>query len=372
MRALLRAVVTSDSRLVVAGTAADGKSALQAMKMLHPDVVILDIDMPIVDGLNTLKEMRAVGQFVPMIICSTLTRYGTRVTIEALAAGAADYVTKPSGHNSAEAAIESLANDLIPKIMTLTNRTRSGSSSHLLTSFCSDVRCASPTTPSSYSSKTFFPEVVVIGVSTGGPAALDVLLPALPENFPLPVLVVQHMPQSFTTLLAGRLNGLCAMRVCEASQGEPIQPGTVYIARGDQHLEIAMNDSNTERRLNQPSSMRSPLYTRLSDDPPENHCRPAVDVLFRSAVAGYGSGVLGVVLTGMGSDGLSGSRLIRENRGVIIVQDEATSTVWGMPGAVNHAGLANHLLPLNAIAYEIIRLAGRTTRKTLGLKKPTV
>jgi two-component system chemotaxis response regulator CheB len=192
--------------------------------------------------------------------------------------------------------------------------------------------------------------VVAIGVSTGGPAALDILLPALPANFALPVLIVQHMPELFTRLFAERLNGRCNLRVREASESDPVRPGTIYIARGNWHLEA----------LAAPAPNASPTL-HLTQGPLENHCRPAVDVLFRSVAKLYGSGVLAVVLTGMGSDGTSGCRIIRQQGGTVLAQDEPTSTVWGMPGAVTNAGLAHKVLPLDAIAPEILRIAGRNS-----------
>jgi two-component system chemotaxis response regulator CheB len=194
----------------------------------------------------------------------------------------------------------------------------------------------------------FVPSVVAIGVSTGGPAALDVVLPALPGDFPLPVLVVQHMPELFTAQLAERLNGRCRLKVREAAEGDPVRPGNISIARGNWHLEVL-----AAFRPNVPNTLH------LTQQALENHCRPSVDVLFRTAVAVYGTGVLGVVLTGMGSDGLAACRILRGAGGVVLAQDEASSAVWGMPGAVTNAGLAHRVLPLDAIAPEILRLAGR-------------
>jgi two-component system chemotaxis response regulator CheB len=191
--------------------------------------------------------------------------------------------------------------------------------------------------------------VVAIGVSTGGPAALDVLLPALPADFPLPILIVQHMPELFTRLFAERLNGRCKLRVCEASEADQVSAGTIYIARGNWHLEVMTSTG---------ASAAPKLH--LNQGPLENHCRPAVDVLFRSVAKIYGSGVLAVVLTGMGSDGMLGCRVIREQGGAVLAQDQASSTVWGMPGVVAGAGLAHKVLPLDAIAPEILRIAGRT------------
>jgi two-component system chemotaxis response regulator CheB len=203
------------------------------------------------------------------------------------------------------------------------------------------------------------PAVLLIGVSTGGPAALDVLLPALPASFPLPILIVQHMPELFTRLLAERLNGRCPLRVTEAVAGEPVRAGAIYIARGDWHMEVAAGAHATP-------------VLRLTQEQPENHCRPAVDVLFRTGVTVYGSRVLAVVLTGMGYDGLAGSRIICEHGGTVLAQDQPTSAVWGMPGAVAHAGLAHRILPLNAIAPEILRLTSRSQREAIELRESSV
>ena len=362
MRSLLRSVVSADPGFEVAGTAADGASALNSLALIHPDLILLDVEMPVMDGLVTLRELRRRGNKMPVIMCSSLTQRGARVTIEALACGASDYVTKPTGQSGREAAIQALAQELIHKIRALTGSSRipSGSQSILpgaprpSLAFPSALPAALPLRPQPISS---VPTVVVIGVSTGGPAALDVLLPAFPAGFPLPVLIVQHMPELFTRLFAERLNSRCSLRVHEASEGEPVCAGTICIARGNWHLEV-----------NSASVPGAPPSLHLTQGPLENHCRPAVDVLFRSAAKTYGSGVLAVVLTGMGSDGLIGCRVIREQAGTVLAQDEVSSTVWGMPGAVATAGLAHKVLPLNAIAPEVLRILGRA--RSQGLPSP--
>jgi two-component system chemotaxis response regulator CheB len=349
MRSLLRSVVCADESLDVAGTAADGESALSAVETLHPDLMLLDVEMPVMDGLVTLRQLRARGDRIPVIMCSSLTQRGAQVTIEALACGASDYVTKPAGQVSREAAARALALDLLPRIHALTSRSQSQPQPALPFVARSPLALPMPPVhkPQPVSS---LPLVLAIGVSTGGPAALDVLLPALPANFPLPVLIVQHMPELFTNLFAQRLDGQCRLRAREAAEGDPVRAGTIFIARGNWHLEVL-----AALRLGQPPTLH------LNQKPLENHCRPAVDALFRSVAAVYGSGVLAVVLTGMGSDGLAGCRAIRDRGGNVLAQDEATSTVWGMPGAVANAGLALNVLPLQAIVPEILRLAGRSS-----------
>ncbi len=365
MRSLLRSVVCSDPDLEVAGTAADGASALSGLAINRPDLILLDVEMPVMDGLVTLRELRRRGHKMPVIMCSSLTQRGASVTIEALAGGASDYVTKPAGQSGREAALHALGQELIPKIHALTESSTGRSQVRSPLHFRGPSArqpvfpglARSPQIPPSALSAapTFRPQpissvptVVAIGVSTGGPAALDVLLPALPAGFPLPVLIVQHMPELFTRLFAERLNGRCNLRACEAAESDPVCPGTIYIARGNWHLE-AKAAAHTS----------APTLLRLSQGPPENHCRPAVDVLFRSVAKVYGAGVLAVVLTGMGSDGMLGCRIVREQGGAVLAQDEASSTVWGMPGAVVGAGLAHKVLPLDAIAPEIMRIVGR-------------
>jgi two-component system, chemotaxis family, protein-glutamate methylesterase/glutaminase len=344
MRSLLRSVVCADGSLEVAGTAADGESALRAIETLRPDLILLDVEMPVMDGLITLRQLRARGHRMPVIMCSSLTQRGAKVTIEALACGASDYVAKLAGQASREAAIRALAQDLLPRIHALTSQPQPVSPG------APRIPLALPLAPVHKPQPiSSAPVVLAIGVSTGGPAALDVLLPALPGNFPLPVLIVQHMPELFTRLFAERLNGRCRLRAREAAEGDPVRAGIIYIARGNWHMEVLG-----------PARAGQPPTLHLNQGPLENHCRPAVDALFRSVAAVYGSGALALVLTGMGSDGLMGCRAIRDHGGSVLAQDQATSTVWGMPGAVVTAGLAHNVLPLNAIVPEILRIAGRT------------
>jgi two-component system, chemotaxis family, protein-glutamate methylesterase/glutaminase len=360
MRSLLRSVVSGDSSLEVAGTAADGESALRSMDVLHPDLILLDVEMPVMDGLVTLREMRSRGHRMPVVMCSSLTQRGARVTIEALACGASDYVTKPSGQASRESATKALAQELIPKIHALTVSVRTGAQSLQLPP--GRARPGLFSMPARRSTSAIArPAVVAIGVSTGGPAALDVLLPALPGNFPIPILIVQHMPELFTSLLAERLNGRCSLRVREAAEGDSALPGTVSIARGNWHLEVLA-----------PPKPGQFATMHLNQGRLENHCRPAVDALFRSVASVYGSSVLAVVLTGMGSDGLAGCRAIRDHGGSVLVQDENSSTIWGMPGAVAQAGLAHDVLPLSSIACEIVRLTTRAQIQSNELARSVV
>jgi len=361
MRSLLRTVVSTDAGLEVAGTAADGESALHAVESLRPDLVLLDVEMPVMDGLVTLKKLRARGLKVPVIMCSSLTQRGARVTIEALASGASDYVAKPRNQAGRDAAIEALAQELIPKLHALARSSQNAQPS-----------AAPPPRPGAAPLLPFPPArpqplpsdppvVLAIGVSTGGPAALDLFLPALPAGFPLPVLIVQHMPEVFTRLFAERLNTRCRLAVREAEEGDAVNPGTIYIARGNWHLEVTV-----------PARRGAAHTLHLTQAPLENHCRPAVDVLFRSVAAVYASGVLAIILTGMGSDGLAGCRVIRDRGGCVFAQDQASSVIWGMPGAVANAGLAHKVLPLTQIVPEILRLAAKTPSEASRLRESAV
>lgn len=340
MRSLVRAAVSLDRSCEVAGVAENGESALQMIESLRPDLVVLDVEMPVMDGLVTLRTLRDRGHRMPVIMCSSLTQRGARVTVDALSAGATDYVAKPSSQSGVSAALQALASDLNPRIQALTASLpgRAASSPE-----------SRPETPPgahrAHAPAAALPSVVVMGVSTGGPVALDEILPAIPAEFPLPILIVQHMPDLFTRHLAERLSMRCALPVREAEEGARVVPGVIQIARGNWHLEVVAS--------------RIPLIPptlHLSQSALENHCRPSVDVLFRSAAAAFGGGVLAAVLTGMGRDGLEGCRAIRSRGGWVIAQDRPTSVVWGMPGAVVNAGLANRVLSLSAIVPEMLRL----------------
>ncbi len=346
MRSLLRMVVGADPLLEVAGTAANGADAVEAVATLKPDLMLLDVEMPVMGGMETLRRLRAQGSRVPVIMCSAVTQRGARVTIEALASGAADYVAKPAQQASREQAMARLTAELLPKIRALTGRREAR-------------RTIAPLVRAMPVTMETAPEIVVVGVSTGGPAALDRMLPALPSTFPLPVLVVQHMPELFTRPLAERLDGSCRLRVREAEEGAAVRAGEVVIARGDWHLEVQGMASGAAQQ-------------HLTRNPPVNHCRPSVDVLFRSCAAVYGAGVLAVVLTGMGSDGLAGCRALREAGAMVLAQDEASSTVWGMPGAVAQAGLANRILPLDQMAAELVWMASGKLNEAQELRDAVV
>ncbi len=338
IRRLVGDVLGADPGLEVVGTAANGRIGLQKITQCNPDVVTMDVEMPDMDGIATLKEIRKTWPKLPVIMFSTLTERGATATLDALAAGASDYVTKPANVGSVTAGLEAVRRDLIPKIKALAGRSGMPQPAAPPPPLPAFAATAPYVTPAAHRGPV---RVIAIGVSTGGPNALAALLPALPATLPVPVVIVQHMPPMFTRLLSERLNTQSAITVVEGQEGMALAPGHAYIAPGDFHMTLERRGVSTVVTLNQ--------------GPPENSCRPAVDVLFRSVVAQFGSGTLGVILTGMGQDGLRGCELIREAGGQVLVQDEASSVVWGMPGFVARAGLADRVLPLNTIAGELAR-----------------
>jgi two-component system chemotaxis response regulator CheB len=290
--------------------------------------------MPELDGLDTLPELRKNYPKLPVIMFSTLTERGALATLDALARGATDYVTKPANVGSVAAAIQSVKSQLIPRIKALCPE-----STATVSRPAASVARPAVTRPANRLPQAC--DGVLIGSSTGGPQALTTVLSNLPASFPVPIVIVQHMPPVFTRHLAVRLNQMCALDVQEAAGGETLRPGQVLIAPGDFHLEL-------ERR-------GIAVKTVLHQQPPENSCRPAVDVLFRSGAKVFGANCQAVVLTGMGQDGLRGSEHIVHSGGSVITQDESTSVVWGMPRAVSEAGLARCTLPLATISNELIR-----------------
>ena len=338
VRRLLSDVLEGDPALEVAGTAANGRIALAKIPQTNLDAITLDIDMPVMNGLEALTEIRKVYPSIPVIMFSTLTEHGAKATLEALSLGATDYVTKPSNVGSVLASTQSIRNELVPKIK----------------AFCAKaIGTPSPVTarrqevsPRRVPAQTVTRppqrvDLVAIGGSTGGPNALAKLIPSLPANFPVPVVIVQHMPPIFTRYLAQRLTAGSQLTVSEGAPGEVLKSGCAWIAPGDYHMVL-------NRRI-------VAVSIQTNQAPLENSCRPAVDVLFRSVSEIYGSCTLAVVLTGMGEDGRRGCQVIREAGGQIIVQDEASSVVWGMPGAVARDGLADAVLPLEQLGSEIVR-----------------
>jgi two-component system chemotaxis response regulator CheB len=346
VRKVLTDVLSSDPDLRIAGWASNGRLALGKLQTLRPDVILLDIEMPEMNGLEAIPGIRKMLPHTPIIMFSTLTERGAEATLDALTLGASDYVTKPSNQNMA-ATSEAIHRDLVPKIKALCHfpaRVPSAASAptetpnHIVPAARAEICFRAPRVRSNPL------KIVTIGVSTGGPDALAKLLPAFPANFPLPVVIVQHMPPIFTELLARRLSSKCALPVREGKPGDVLRPGSIWIAPGDFHMIVVREEDGR-------------LLLQTHQGPRENFCRPSVDVLFRSVAAAYGASALGVILTGMGQDGLKGCEALCAAGASVIVQDEATSIVWGMPGFVARAGLAEKVLPIDQVAGEIFRRA---------------
>ncbi len=305
--------LASDAGIEVVATAPNAKIGLAKVLALRPDLVTVAPEMAEHGALEFVRSLRHAHPRLPVILFSSAPSPGLAVVRELMAGGASAFIPTPAGAGR-EAVCLSIREELIPKIKALCTR---------LPERLERV------------------DIVAIGISTGGPNALPVLLSALPADFPVPIVIVQHMPPVFTQRLAERLNAKCAIEVVEAAAGEPLRPGRVSLAPGDFHLVVATVGSGVRFELNQ--------------GPQENSCRPSVDPLFRSIAIAYGARALGVVMTGMGRDGLQGCEALRAMGGHIITQDEATSVVWGMPGSVVRAGLADAVLPLEGLAGEIIR-----------------
>jgi two-component system, chemotaxis family, protein-glutamate methylesterase/glutaminase len=350
VRKIVTDVLSEDPAIEVVGTAVNGKVAVGKLEHLRPDLITMDIEMPEMNGIEAVRAIRGAQggrghSRVPIIMFSTLTERGASATLDALSAGANDYVTKPANVGSVSQSMDSVRQQLIPKIKALLGRPVHG--------IPAPARAATPP-PRPAAARTGpakKPAVLVIGSSTGGPEALSRVVPALPAALPVPILLVQHMPPVFTAQFAQRLDRLSALRVVEAVDGAPLEPGTLHLAPGDHHLVVRQGPRG--------------LTTALNQAPPENFCRPAVDPLFRSAVGAFDGAVLAVVLTGMGSDGRAAAADIRAAGGTVVVQDQSTSVVWGMPGAIAQAGLADEIMPLDRIAETIVRhLSGAAPQLT--------
>lgn len=333
MRNLLTRALGQEPWIEIAGTASDGADALRKIAELKPDVITLDVEMPNLDGLAALKLIRRSWPSVVVIMLSSLTETGAAATVDALINGANDYVCKATPTGCTDAPAVRLRRELVPRIRQFFTTASAAPARPL-------VRPALPPVRSSVAPSTRR-RVIAIGVSTGGPTALNEVIPMLPRNLSVPVLVVQHMPAMFTRILADRFNSTCCLPVTEGVDGVAVEPGHVYIAPGGFHMTVR--------------SRAGREYLALDESPPEHSCRPAVDPLFRSVNAVYGKASVAVILTGMGQDGMRGAELLKKSGACILAQDERSSVVWGMPGAVARAGIADAVLDIKAILPEILK-----------------
>ncbi|TAD90756.1 MAG: chemotaxis response regulator protein-glutamate methylesterase [Alphaproteobacteria bacterium] len=360
IRGLFTRALESDPELQVVASVGDGKMALNALKRQPVDVVVLDIEMPVMDGLTALPLLLQAQPGLIVIMASTLTRRNADVSLRALQAGAKDYIPKPTSTSELTSA-DTFKRELIEKIKALAGPLRSPrqeqpSLTRRVASDPNDRPAPQEKTPASLRAfksatvtlrpvSTEVPEVLAIGSSTGGPQALFQVLADFPDRILQPIFITQHMPATFTTILAEHLSRVTKRPCAEGKDGEPVVKGRIYVAPGDYHM-IVEGAPGKEKVI------------RLLKTPPENFCRPAVDPMLRSLIQAYGARkILVTILTGMGQDGLRGAEQVVEQGGMVIAQDEPSSVVWGMPGAVATAGLCSAVLPLPEIGPALQRYA---------------
>jgi len=342
VRGLISRQLASDPGIEVVCTAANGQIALDELRRRTIDVVVLDIEMPVMDGLAALGHIVADFPHVRVVMASTLTRRNAEISLRALQIGASDYVAKPE---TGLAAAEDFKRELIHKIKALSQRRPSAPAGQpVLQTHAHLLQAAPPPRTRPHSGIAVRPQVMAIGASTGGPPALLKLFESLRGAVEQPILLTQHMPPTFTALLAEQLARAGDRPCAEGRDGEQIQPGRCYVAPGGFHMVVAQEGTAKVIRLNQ--------------EAPENFCRPAVDPMLRSVAAAYGAASVAVILTGMGADGARGCEVLAAAGGRFIAQDEATSVVWGMPGAAAATGMAESILPLDQIGPWVRRTTG--------------
>jgi two-component system, chemotaxis family, protein-glutamate methylesterase/glutaminase len=335
-RRVMSRCLGADPALEVIGYAAIASAAITKVKQLQPDLVVLDVDMPDIQGLELLKSLLEVVPELKIIVVSAHTDRGAEITFEALSRGAKDYSSKPYDMTDDEHVAKQFNGDLIPKIKALLGLSHDGFPDALSAKV--DAARGMSLRPGGFPQRV---DVLAIGASTGGPDALKVIVNELPANFPVPILIVQHMPSLFTKRLAMSLSSPTGLVAREAMHGVIPVPGEVWVAPGDHHMVVEKMDGAIRLGIHQ--------------GPHENFCRPSADVLFRSVADVFGAHTLAVVLTGMGKDGVAGCHQLKQKGAQILAQDKASSVVWGMPGLVSEAGLADKVLPLRLMVDEIVQ-----------------
>lgn len=344
-RSIIEKALSSDHELEIIGSVRNGKKALEFLKTRKPDIITLDVEMDEMDGLETLKEIKNILPLpernqIGVIMVSARTTRGARETIEALQSGAFDFISKPQASNPIESE-RALINELIPKIKQFKGKigSRVISSAPKVDQSVIDRLKKKRTATLSKGTKA-----IVIGVSTGGPKTLMQLIPELTEKIDIPILIVQHMPEHFTEALANSLNQKSRYTIIEGKDGDKVRERYAYIAPGGKHMVVAKSPLNSE------------VITKLNTQPPEENCKPSVNVLFRSAAQVFGGNVIAIILTGMGSDGTKGLGPLKRAGAYIIAQDEATSVVWGMPGSAVNSGYVDEVLPVDKITDSVVKL----------------
>jgi two-component system chemotaxis response regulator CheB len=331
-RGVMRQALAKDSGIEIVASATNGQTALDEIGNREVDVVLLDLEMPVMDGLTAIPKIHARRPKARIVVASAFTAQGSERAVQALTSGASDCVQKPSTLGGG-LSLDEYGKQLLSKVRQFAPLDKVRAVERQLPQTTRPV--AQPFHEST-------PDILVIGSSTGGPNALAAFFKQLPKGFPFPIVLVQHMPPGFTRMLAQRIEADCGIPCTEVTDESPLAPGRIYLAPGDHHLIVSGSAGAPTLKLNQ--------------DPPENFCRPAVDPLFRSAAKVFGKGVLAIVLTGMGDDGARGATEVVQAGGRVMVQDEATSVVWGMPGAVVRAGAAQLVLPLGELAQKVSKL----------------
>ena len=336
IRGFITRMLESEPDFKVVATAPNGEIAVKSVARIEVDVVILDIEMPVMDGMTALPLILKANPGVKVLMASTLTRRNASISIKALSAGASDYVPKPESAREGQAT-DNFRRELVSKIRAISRpgkrraKTAIGKSSVIQLADAPKIELRKPS--------TFKPEVLAIGSSTGGPQALFKLFETLKDTVDVPIFITQHMPATFTAILAEHLQRVCGVECAEGRDKERVKPNRIYLAPGEYHMVLDSDGHGP--------------FIRINQDPPENYCRPAVDPMFRSISKLWGAKVLSLILTGMGKDGRDGGKAIIAAGGTVIAQDEATSVVWGMPGAAAAAGLCSAVLPLDNIAPKI-------------------
>lgn len=351
IRGLITKILESDPSIAVVATAGNGELAVNNLSRCDIDVIVLDVEMPVMDGLTALPKLLAADPDIKIIMASTLTARNADISLRALEAGAADYVPKPTSSREISEGGE-FRRELQEKVKALgfarrRSRILRGTSGRPKGPVLTPVKAAiGPIGPASLRKPgTEKPDVLAIGSSTGGPQALFTFLGALKKDIKLPILITQHMPPTFTAILADHINRLTGWPCSEAKDGDVVTSGHIHLAPGGYHMVVTTK--GPQRVLS------------ITDGPPENFCKPAVDPMFRSIAKTFGARVIAVVLTGMGSDGAKGGMEITNAGGTLIAQDEKSSVVWGMPGAAAASGICSAILPLEELASYVMKYAGR-------------
>ncbi len=348
-RRILGEAISREADMMLVGAATNGEEAIALFRSHKPDVALLDVEMPVINGIEALRSIRATGSQAPIVMFSTLTVRGAEATLDALSAGATDYVAKPTGVGHVDKAIEFLKTEVIPKLRLWGSRFKSQrEAAPKIQKDAVAIRPAGAavvaeprrTAVVSTKKRSGPAGILAIGSSTGGPNALADVMSRLPGDLQIPVVIAQHMPPIFTQLLAERLDRCSKLKVREGFDGAVLKPGEVWVAPGDHHMTVVRQGTSVVLKTNQA--------------PPENSCRPSVDVLFRSVAEVYGGNSLAVILTGMGKDGAAGCVQLSQLGATVLAQDEQSSVVWGMPRAVYEAGVADALVPLNEMHTTIM------------------